>query len=86
MNHSLGSGFLRYSIEADLISTFPLSSSVNGLPSESHFLANALISSVLAGGFDGDGVFAAGELFSVIVLAVPDDLVLAGRRGSGGRR
>ena len=53
---------------------------------EKHDFANALIRSVLASGFDGDGVFAAGELFAVVVLAVPDDLVLARRAGRAARR
>ena len=51
----------RYSIEADLISTLPLSSSVNGLSREGHVLADILIGPVLAGGLDQDGVLAAGH-------------------------
>src|SRR5580700_10837585 len=44
---------------------------------DNHFLANTLIRAVLARCFDRDRVLAAGELFPVVVLAVPDHLVLA---------
>src|SRR4051812_19584189 len=45
---------------------------------ERHLLANALIRPVLPRGVDGDGVLAGGERPAAIVLAVPEDLVLAG--------
>src|SRR5262249_37965316 len=46
---------------------------------ESNLLANALICAVLARGLDGDCIFAAGKLLSVVVFAVPDDFVFARR-------
>src|SRR5690348_3015279 len=48
---------------------------------EGHRLANALIRPVLARGIDEDRVSAAIERLAVVVLAVPDDGVLAGRAG-----
>src|SRR5437762_8550435 len=51
------------------------------LVGERHSLANTLIRPVFARGLDGDGVLAGGEDFAVVVLAVPDDLVLAGGPG-----
>ena len=71
----------RYSIEADRISTLPFKSSLNGLFESDTWLANALIGSVFARGLDKNGVFAAAKLFAVVVLAVPDQLVLARRAG-----
>src|SRR5437762_8076138 len=49
------------------------------LVGESHWLADTLIRPVLPRGLDEDGVLAGREEFALIVLAVPDDLVLAGR-------
>ena len=51
------------------------------LVGEGHLLADALIRPVLPRGLDEDRVLAAGERLAVVVLAVPDDLVLAGRAG-----
>src|SRR3954451_15921385 len=47
-------------------------------------LADDLIGPVLAGGLDVEGVVAGLDRLAVVVLAVPDHLVLAGRAGRPG--
>src|SRR5260370_6029906 len=53
---------------------------------DDHLLAYALIRSMFPRAVDREGVLAAVERLAVVVLAVPDDGVLAGRaRGAGDR-
>src|SRR5690348_6601325 len=46
-----------------------------------HLLADALVRPVLPGSLDEDGVYAGFDRLAVVVLAVPDDIVLARRAG-----
>src|SRR5262249_39673932 len=72
----------RGGLELDL----PLELLDDRLARERHLVPDDLIRPVLPRGLDRDRVRAGGEGLALVVLAVPDDLVPAGRAGGPGHR